>query len=396
MNNICADFPMLVAQPNLIYLDNAASSQTPQVVLSAMNEYYTTKRANVHRGVYKASEDATVAYENARDLVARFLHAAHREEVIFTRGTTDSLNMLSRMLAPDLQPGDEIIVTAMEHHANLIPWQMIARERGALVNIAPLRVDASLDLEAFKVLLTPRTKIVAVTWTSNVTGVTNPVAEIIAAAHRVGALVAIDAAQAVGHLAVDVQALDADFLAFSGHKMFGPTGIGVLYGKKALLERLEPVVFGGDMVSEVTLDHATWNELPHKFEAGTPPIAEAIGLGAAVQFIEKITFAAIQAHQHELTTYVRTKLSAIPGLTIYGSGEAGIFSFTVAGIHPHDLATILDRAHIAIRAGHHCAMPLHAILGVPATARVSLHITNTTADIDALCAAIMQAQEIFK
>ena len=397
-----SDFPILDQKMNghpLVYLDSAATSQKPSAVIDALAEFYRNANANVHRGAYALSNDATDLYEEARARVAAFVNA-DAGEVAFNRGTTSALNQVAYGWGLyNLKPGDRVLLTLMEHHANIVPWQLVSRHTGAELVYVPHTGDYALDLDAFAELLDERVKVVGVTAMSNVLGTINPIGQIAAAAHEAGALVVVDAAQAVPHMAVDVKAMDADFLAFSGHKMLGPTGIGVLYGKAELLEAMEPSEGGGEMISDVQLESSTWAAVPHKFEAGTPPIAEAIGLGAAVAYLEAIGMEAVRRHEVEITGYALEKLGAIEGLTIYGPSDldnrGGAVSFTLADIHPHDLATILDQRGIAIRAGHHCARPLARSLNAPATARASFYLYNVPTEIDALVDGLQEARRIF-
>jgi len=401
-NEIQRDFPILQEKVNgkrLIYLDNTATTQKPDVVIDAMNEYYKKGNANVHRGVHLLAQRATEAYERAHEIVALFINASF-EEVIFTKGTTESINLLAYSLAHTLQKGDEIVLSEMEHHSNIVPWQQVAKWKGAKIKYIPLTTDFRLDMEKAKELITEKTRIVSVAHMSNVLGTINPVKELANFAHNVGALMIVDAAQSVPHLHVDVKDLDCDFLCFSGHKMLGPTGIGVLYGKKEHLETMEPFLFGGDMISEVTYEDATWNDLPWKFEAGTPNIAEAVGLAKAIEYLQKIGMENIRAHDIYLTSYALEQLTKINRVTIIGpkdtENRGAIISFTVENIHPHDLAEILNRHGIAVRGGHHCAMPLHQKLGLTGTTRASFYVYNTKEDIDTMITAIQEAQEIFK
>ncbi len=397
-----SDFPILDQKMNghpLIYLDSASTSQKPNAVIDAIDDFYRTTNANVHRGAYGLSNDATDRYEAARARVAAFVNA-DAGEVAFNRGTTSALNQVAYGWGLyNLKPGDRVLLTLMEHHANIVPWQLVSRHTGAELVYVPHTGDYTLDLDAFTELLDDRVKVVGVTAMSNVLGTINPVRQIADAAHQIGALVVVDAAQAVPHVAVDVRAMDADFLAFSAHKMLGPTGIGVLYGKAELLETMEPAEGGGEMISDVQLDSSTWAAVPHKFEAGTPPIAEAIGLAAAVEYLERIGMDAVRNHEVEITGYALDRLGAIDALTIYGptdtSNRGGAVSFTLADIHPHDLATILDQRGIAVRAGHHCARPLARSLNAPATARASFYIYNVRSDVDALVDGLQEAREIF-
>ncbi|MBN1178966.1 MAG: cysteine desulfurase [Anaerolineae bacterium] len=388
---IRADFPILSCRTNdkpLIFLDSAASSQKPAAVLEAMDAAYRTCYANVHRGVYALSEEATRYYEEARDKVTAFINAAAREEVIFTRNATESINLVAYAWGRKaLGPGDRILATEMEHHSNIVPWQLLAQETGAELRYLPITDAGELQLDALDDLLDERVKLMAFTLMSNVLGTITPAAEIVRRAHAVGATVLVDGAQGVPHLPVDVQALGCDFLAFSAHKMCGPTGIGVLYGRRALLEAMPPFLGGGDMIRRVELHRATWNDLPWKFEAGTPPIVEGIGLGAAVDYLNRLGMDAIAAHERDTARYAMERLSALPGLHIVGppaDRRGGVIAFTFRAIHPHDLAHLLDTEGIAVRAGHHCAQPLHARLGLNATTRASFYVYNTRADADRL------------
>ncbi len=399
------DFPMLAKADKegrrFAFLDTAASSQTPIQVLEAQDAYYFNYRANVHRGMYNASHVATEHYEAVRRKVADFLRA-DEQEIVFTRGTTESLNLLASSLGRTLGPGDEVVLSAMEHHANLVPWQQIGIDRGFAVKFIPMKkVGFELDLDAAKALIGPKTKIVSFTYVSNVLGTVAPAAELIALAHAQGALAVVDAAQAVGHVAIDVRKLDCDFLAFSGHKMLGPTGTGVLYGKKKLLDGMHPFLYGGDMIREVFWDRSTWNEAPWKFEAGTPNVGGVIGLGAAVDYVKLTGIDRIAAHEEALTRRAIEKLSAIPGLEIIGPAadavRTSVVSFEVKGIHPHDMATILDAEGVAVRGGHHCAMPLLRELGyVNGTTRASFALYNAETDVDALVAGVEKAKRIFR
>ncbi|MBI3947176.1 MAG: cysteine desulfurase [Armatimonadetes bacterium] len=395
------DFPALHQRVNgkpLAYLDNAATSQKPQVVIDAERDYFEHDNANVHRAVHTLSSRATLAYEGARDKVRRFINAPVRESVVFTRGATEGINLVVYTWGRgNVQEGDEILLTEMEHHSNLVPWQLLAQWSGATLRYLGLRPDGTLRLEDLDALLTRRTKVVAFTHMSNVLGTINPVAEIVAAAHRVGAVALVDGAQSVPHMPVDAQALDLDFLAFSGHKMCGPTGSGALYGKRHLLEAMDPFLAGGDMISSVSLEGATWNELPWKFEAGTPSIAQQIALGTAVDYLSDIGMEAVFAHEQELTAYALDRLGSIPGLEVYGSApqRGGVISFNVEGIHPHDLAQVLDQEGVAARAGNHCAQPLHRRLGQPASCRASLYLYNTEDEVEALVRGIRLAKTFF-
>jgi len=398
-----ADFPalhQLVHGLPLAYLDNAASAQQPRFALDAEALQQRLNHANVHRGVHELSERSTAAFEGARDKVRGFINAAAREEIVFTRGTTEGINLVAATLGRQrLRPGDEVLTTWLEHHSNIVPWQMICGETGARLVAAPITDSGELDRDAFRRLLSPRTKIVALTYVSNALGTVNPVAELVAEAHAAGALVLVDAAQAMPHLRVDVRALDCDFLAFSGHKMFGPTGIGVLYGKRKLLDALPPYQGGGDMILTVSFDRTTYNALPYKFEAGTPNITGAVGLGAAIDYLERIDFDALAAHEHALLEHATERLLAeIPGARLIGTArdKASVLSFVIDGIHPHDLGTIVDREGVAIRTGHHCAMPVMERFGVAATARASFALYNDRSDVDRLMAGLKRAVELFR
>jgi cysteine desulfurase/selenocysteine lyase len=397
------DFPILAQEHHdgtpLVYLDNGASSQKPLTVIEAMSQYYTHDHANVHRGIHKLSEAATAAYEEARNKVKRWINAANRREVIFTRGTTESINLVAHTWGRvNLKAGDVIVLTVMEHHANIVPWQIIAAETGCSIRYVPILPDGTLDVAALEALLIENSvKLLAVTHCSNVLGTVNPITELAALAHANGALILVDGAQAVSHMAVDVQALDVDFYAFSGHKMLGPTGIGVLYGKRDLLEAMPPFMGGGDMIRTVTLQGSTWNDLPYKFEAGTPSIAEAVGLGAAVDYLNGLGMDAIHAHTQALTEYALDCLASIPQVMVYGypPERGGLVAFRVEGIHAHDVAQLLDQNGVAVRAGHHCAMPLHHHLGLEATVRASFALYNTFGEVNVLCNSVRQAIETF-
>jgi cysteine desulfurase / selenocysteine lyase len=390
-----SDFPILrriVHGQPLVYLDSAASSQKPRQVLEAMQNYYERTHANVHRSIHTLGEEATEVYEAARDAVRAFMGARFREETIFTRGTTDGINIVARALALTLTPGDEILVTEMEHHSNLIPWQMICRERGALVKAVPVVGEGVLDLDAFGRLLSARTRLVAIAHVSNVLGTINPVTDMTRRAHEAGALVLLDGAQAAPHLSLDVAETGCDFYVFSAHKMLGPTGIGVLYGRREVLERLEPGLGGSEMIKEVWIDHAQWNDLPWRFEPGTPPIAEAVGLHAAVDYLDKLGMARVEAHERTLCRLAIDALERVPGVTLYGPRNAelrgAVVAFNVEGIHPHDGAALLDERGIGVRAGHHCAQPLMRRLGIVGTLRASFSVYNTAAEIERLSEAV--------
>ena len=397
---IRADFPILnemVHGKPLVYLDNAATSQKPTSVIEALSEYYTTYNANIHRGVHALSQRGTEAYEASRAKIRSFINAAHDHEIIFTRGTTEGINLVAHGLGKGrIGPGDEIVISVMEHHSNIVPWQILCQETGARLRVAPINDAGELCIDDLEALLGPATKLVSIVHMSNALGTINPVKRIVEAAHRCGALVLLDGAQATPHLHVDVQALDCDFYAFSGHKLFGPTGVGVLYGKSERLEELPPYQSGGDMIKSVTFEKTTYNDLPHRFEAGTPNIAGVIGLGAAVDYVTKVGLDPIAAYEDELLAYGTKQLTGIPRLRLMGTAaeKASILNFTLDGIHPHDIGTILDMEGVAIRSGHHCTQPLMARFGVPATARASLAFYNTREEIDVLVQAIHKSIEV--
>ncbi|WP_455662248.1 cysteine desulfurase [Pradoshia sp.] len=396
-------FPILKQEVNgheLVYLDSAATSQKPLSVIQTIEDYYKRYNSNVHRGVHTLGTIATDAYENAREKVRKFINAHSIEEVVFTRGTTTSINTVAVSYGrANLKPGDEIVISMMEHHSNIIPWQQTAKATGATLKYIPLQEDGTISLDEVKKVITPNTKIVSVMHVSNVLGVINPVKEIAKIAHENGAVMVVDGAQSAPHIKVDVQDLDCDFFAFSAHKMCGPTGVGVLYGKKKYLVEMEPVEFGGEMIDFVGLQESTWKELPWKFEAGTPIIAGAIGLGAAIDFLNEIGLENVEAHEHKLTAYAMEKLGAIEGLTIYGpknpEARAGVITFNLDDVHPHDVATVLDTEGIAIRAGHHCAQPLMKWLHVSSTARASFYLYNTENDVDRLAEGLVKTKEYF-
>ena len=396
------DFPILHQQVHgkpLVYLDNAATSQKPSQVITALDHYYSADNANIHRGVHTLSERATAAYEGGRDKVKQFLNAADRREIVFVRGATEAINLVAQSYArPRLKPGDEILITEMEHHSNIVPWQMVCEQTGAVLKVVPINEAGELLIDDFHRLLNVRTKLVAVVHVSNALGTINPVEEIIAAAHAQSVPVLLDGAQAVPHVAVDVQALDCDFYVFSGHKLYAPTGIGALYGKVALLEAMSPYQGGGDMIRSVTFAKTEYNALPYKFEAGTPHIAGGIGLGAAIDYVSKIGLQAIAAWEDELLRYATARVLEIPGVRLIGTArhKTGILSFVMDGVHPHDIGTILDHEGVAIRTGHHCAMPVMDHFAVPATARASLALYNTRDDIERLHAAIIKVKEVFR
>ena len=394
------DFPILSQSVNdkpLVYLDNAASSQRPRAVIDAISRYYERDHANVHRGVHALSQRATDAYEGSRDIVRRFIGAADTKEIIFTRGTTEAVNLVAQsFLRPTLKVGDEILISALEHHANIVPWQLLCEQSGAKLKVVPIDQTGVVDFAAFETLIGPRTKLLALAHVSNALGTIVPVERFIAVAKRHGVPVLLDGAQAIPHSPVDVQQLGCDFYCFSGHKMLGPTGIGVLYGREELLERMPPWQGGGDMILSVSFEKTTFNQLPWKFEAGTPHIAGAIGLGAAIRYLESIGMNRIAAYEHELLTYATEGLSKLPGLRIVGTApeKAAVISFVLDGIHPHDIGTIVDTEGVAIRTGHHCAMPVMDFFKVPATARASFAFYNTFEEVDRLVAALEHTRSV--
>lgn len=396
-----SDFPVLqqeVHGQSLVYLDSAASAQAPHQVIAAIADYQSHDHANVHRGVHTLSHRATEAYEGARDKVQGFINARRRSEIILTSGTTEGINLVAQSFCrPVLEPGDRILITHLEHHSNIVPWQMLCEQTGAELVVAPIDASGQLDLDAFFAMLDDRVKMVAAVHVSNALGTVNPVREIIARSHALNIPVLLDGAQSVPHMSVDMQDLDCDFYAFSSHKMYGPTGVGVLYGKESLLDDMPPYQGGGDMILEVTFDGTTYNELPYKFEAGTPNISGVVGLGAAVDYLQAIGLAKIAAHEADLLSYMTQELSAIPDIQLYGTAEhkAGVQSFLLTDVHPHDLGTILDHQGIAVRTGHHCAMPVMQYFGIPGTARASLGLYNNTDDIDRLVAGIEKVRQVF-
>ncbi|MDQ0114427.1 cysteine desulfurase [Paenibacillus harenae] len=401
INAIREQFPILHQEVNghpLVYLDSAASSQKPRSVIDAVKRYYELDNANVHRGVHTLGSRATDAYEGAREKVAALLNAGAAEQIIFTRGTTTALNLVASSYARTVcGDGDEIVITPMEHHSNLIPWQQAAKATGATLKYIPLQPDGTISIEDAEKTITPQTKVVAVTYVSNVLGVVNPIKELAQIAHRNGAVMVVDGAQSTPHMKVDVQDLDVDFYAFSGHKMCGPTGIGALYGKKKLLEGMEPIEYGGEMIDFVDLYESTWKDIPYRFEGGTPIIAGAVGLGAAIDFLNEIGMDNIDKHEKHLAAYAYEKLSAMEGIELYGpkTNRVGLVTFNLEDVHPHDVATVLDSKGIAVRAGHHCCQPLMRWLNVSATARASFYVYNTEEDIDRLADALIQTKEFF-
>ncbi len=403
LNEIRKDFPILQRETSpgvqVVYLDSTATSQKPLAVIEAMDSYYRRSNANIHRGVHTLAEEATTLYEQARVKIAKFINAKSAHQLIYTRNTTESINLVAYTWArANLKAGDLVILTEMEHHSNLVPWHMLHAERGIELDFIPVTEDGLLDLDAYRALLLRGPKLISFTHMSNVLGTINPAAEIIRLAHEAGAITLVDGAQSVPHLKVDVQALDADFLAFSAHKMCGPTGIGALYGKTDLLEAMPPFLGGGDMIKEVKLRSFRANTLPHKFEAGTPAIAEAVGFGAAVDYLASLGMDAIAAHEHAITEYALERLEEVPGVKLFGPGadkKGGVAAFTLDGIHPHDVAQILDKDGIAVRAGHHCAQPLHEKFGIPATSRASFYLYNTKEEVDLLVNGIYKVKEMF-
>jgi cysteine desulfurase / selenocysteine lyase len=401
VERIRADFPILKLKVNgkpLVYLDNAASSQMPQQVIDRLVRYQTAEHANIHRGVHYLSETATAAYEGARVKVQRFINAKEAREIIYTRGTTDSINLVMHGYGRAfIGAGDEIIVSQLEHHSNIVPWQMLCEEKGAILRVIPCNDAGELLLDEYRNLFNGHTRLVAITHVSNALGTINPVKEMIATAHEHGVPVLIDGAQAIPHMKVDVRELDCDFYAFSAHKMCGPTGIGILYGKAALLEKMKPFEGGGDMILSVTFQKTTYNVIPHKFEAGTPPIAAGIGLGATIDYLESVGMGRIAAHEHDLITYATEAFKEIKDVRIVGTAKdkAGVLSFTMKGVHPHDVGTILNEDGVAVRTGHHCAQPVMQRFGIPATARASFYLYNTLSEVDALVAGIHRVRKIF-
>ena len=401
LERLRADFPILAQQIHgqpLVYLDNAATAQKPLAVIQTLDRYYREYNANIHRGVHTLSERATAAHDDARGKVRNFINAASAREIIFTRGTTESINLVAQSYGrANFKAGDEILITEMEHHSNIVPWQILCEQTGAELRVVPIDDNGEVMLEDFERLLGPKTRLVSIVHVSNALGTINPVRDMTARAHAHGAVVLVDGAQAVPHGHVDVREIDCDFYAFSGHKLFGPTGIGVLYGREKLLDAMPPYQGGGDMIKMVTFDKTVYNDLPHKFEAGTPHIAGAIGLGAAIDYVSGLGLAAIQAHEHDLLEYAAAAVAAVDGVRLIGTAAArvGVLSFIMDGIHPHDLGTILDHDGIAIRAGHHCAMPVMDRFGVPATARASFAFYNTKQEVDLLVRGLEKAKKVF-
>jgi cysteine desulfurase/selenocysteine lyase len=401
VERVRADFPILRRQVHgnpLVYLDNAATTQKPQVVLDALTRYYAGTNANVHRGVHLLSQLATDEYEGAREKIRAYFNAASVREIVYTRNSTEGINLVAHEFgAARVRAGDEVLISAMEHHSNIVPWQMLCERSGAHLRVAPIDDRGELLLDEFEAMIGPRTRIVAIAHMSNALGTINPVADIVRISHAQGAAVLLDGSQAAYHMPVDVRALDCDFYVATGHKLYGPTGIGVLYGKERLLDELPPFMGGGDMIRSVTFERSTWNELPHKFEAGTPNIAGAVGLGAALDYIGSLGLGEISQHEHELLAYATEVVGAVPGVRLIGTArrKASVVSFVLDGVHPHDIGTVVDREGVAIRTGHHCAQPVMERFGVPATARASLAMYNTREDVDALGRALHRVREVF-
>ncbi|MGE0227193.1 MAG: cysteine desulfurase [Dehalococcoidia bacterium] len=403
LESIRRDFPVLRREVNgrpLVYLDNAATSQKPVQVIAEITRYYRDFNANIHRGVHTLSQEATDAYEGAREKVRAFINAAHSSEIVFTRNTTESINLVAHSYGRTfLEAGDEVVISEIEHHSNIVPWQMLRDERGVVLRYIPMHDDGTLDFDEARRLIGPRTKLLAITQMSNALGTIVPLEELIELAHRHGAVVLVDGAQSVPHLPTDVRALGADFLAFSAHKMLGPTGVGVLWGRRELLEAMPPFLGGGDMILTVSMEQSTWNEVPYKFEAGTPNIADVIAFGKAIDYLQSFGMDKVRRHERELLEYAVTKLIDLPGITLYGPTDldrrGGVVSFGLEGLHPHDIGQVLDTHGVAIRTGHHCAQPVMTHLGIPATARASFYIYNTPAEVDALAEAITEAARFF-
>lgn len=401
VKRIREDFPILkkkVHDKNLVYLDNAATTQKPTYVINKVNKYYTTMNANIHRGVHALSQEATEAFESARIQIKQFINALGKNQVIFTRGTTEAINLVASSYGRTyIKEGDEIIISHMEHHSNIVPWQLLCKEKNAKLSVIPINNDGELIYEEFEKMVSEKTKFISIVYVSNSLGTINPIKDMIRYAHQFNIPVLVDAAQAVNHLKVDVLDLDCDFLAFSGHKIYGPTGTGVLYGKVELLEAMPPYQGGGDMISKVTFEETTFNELPHKFEAGTPDIAGAIGLGAAIEYVNKIGIENIKAHEHNLLEYATKQITDVPGLRIIGTAKekTSVLSFVLENIHPHDIGTFLDFEGVAIRTGHHCTQPLMQRYGIPATSRASFAMYNTKEEVDVLVTGLKKIVEVF-
>ena len=397
IDKIRKDFPIFANNPELVFLDNASTTQKPQSVIDTLNHYYENYNSNIHRGIYTIAEKATASYEESRDKVAAFIGAEDRRSIVFTRGTTESINLVANSWGQNLKSGDEVLITEMEHHSNIIPWQLICERTGASLKYIPISENGTLDVSNPEKYFTEKTKIVCAIHQSNVFGTVNPIIDIVRQAHDVGAIVLVDGAQSVPHHRVNVSKLDCDFFVFSGHKMLGPTGVGVLYARPELLEEMNPFMGGGEMIRTVTMEKSTWNDIPWKFEAGTPHIAQVIGLGAAIEYLNLLGMESIAKYEKELLNYAHEKLQKIPGLTIYGTtaNKGSVISFNIKKIHPHDVAHILDTSGIAIRAGHHCAQPIMKRLGVPATNRASFYIYNTLSEIDSLFDGLTKTVSLF-
>ena len=396
VNIIRDQFPILkqsIGKYPLVYLDNGATTQKPQVVIDSITEYYTTQNANIHRGVHTLSQNATTAYEQARETIQKHINANKSCECIFTKGTTDSINLVASSIGKSIQAGDEIIISALEHHSNIVPWQFLVEEKGAVLKVIPMNDLGELDIDAYQNLLSNRTKLVSITHVSNALGTINPIKQMIKMAHDVNALLLVDAAQSLQHFEVDVQDLDCDFMAFSGHKIFGPTGVGVLYGKASILNELPPYQGGGDMIKSVTFEKTTYNELPHKFEAGTPNIIGGIGLGKAFEWLNQLDLKAVQRYEDELLMYATTEIKKIDGVRLYGTAaqKSGVLSFLVDGLHPYDIGTLLNQQGVAVRTGHHCTQPIMDFYNIPGTIRASFSLYNSKADVDAFINALKKA-----
>jgi len=401
VDKIRAQFPILkqtMGKYPLVYLDNGATTQKPQVVIDAITAYYTTQNSNIHRGVHTLSQNATVAYEGARENIQKHINASRSLECIFTKGTTDGVNLVAHSIGKTIKKGDEIIISALEHHSNIVPWQFLVEEKGAVLKIIPMNQKGELDLNAYQEFLSNKTKVVSVTHVSNALGTINPIKEMVSMAHKVGALFLVDAAQSLQHFSVDVQDLDCDFMVFSGHKLFAPTGIGVLYGKEKVLNELPPYQGGGDMIKKVTFEKTTYNELPHKFEAGTPNIVGGIGLGVAIKWLSELDLTEVQKYEDKLLDYATLEIGMIEGVKLYGTADnkSGVLSFLIDGLHPYDVGTLLNQQGIAVRTGHHCTQPIMDYYKIPGTIRVSFSLYNTMADVDAFIKALKRAVNMLK
>ncbi len=401
VDKIRAQFPILkefMGKYPLVYLDNGATTQKPQVVIDAITNYYTTQNSNIHRGVHTLSQNATTAYERARETIKKHINALKSYECIFTKGTTDGINLVANSIGKSIQKGDEIIISALEHHSNIVPWQFLVEEKGAVLRVIPMNQEGELDMEIYKQLLTSKTKIVSVTQVSNALGTINPIKEMIKMAHQVDALFLVDAAQSLQHFSVDVQDLNCDFMVFSGHKLFAPTGVGILYGKETVLNDLPPYQGGGDMIKTVTFEKTTYNELPHKFEAGTPNIVGGIGLGVAIQWLSELNLREVQQYENELLDYATSEILKIEGVKLYGTAKekSGVLSFLIEGLHPYDVGTLLNQQGVAVRTGHHCTQPIMDFYKIPGTIRASFSLYNTTTDVDAFIKALNRAVNMLK